>query len=165
MGRYVSSGCEDWTESRQALWDNAIHRATYSKRGQAVLRELEVALLALPEPRLIEGLLCDGTGVCMVGAIAAYRKVQSGISWEDAFKLLDESGVYDVENGDFGSIDLTARYGEHDLKMAFSLAWDMAFTNDEMLGHMTPEKRHERAVAWVRARLVAPQAQVTGGGE
>lgn len=153
MGRYISSGSEDWDEGRQALWDNAVNRATYSKRGQIVLRELEAALLALPEPRLIEGLLCDGSGVCAVGAIAAYRKVQGGLSWEDAFKALDESDQYDAEGGDFPSLDSTAQQASDTLKMAFSLAWSMAYTNDELLGHMTSEGRYERMLAWVRARL------------
>lgn len=153
MGRHIGSGCEDWDEGRQALWDNAVRRATYGKRGQAVLRELESALLALPEPKLIEGLICDGTGVCAVGAIAAYRKVQGGLSWDEAFKALDESGDYDTEDGDCGSLDETARYARDDLKMAFSLAWDMAFTNDELLEGFAPEARHERVLAWVRARI------------
>ncbi len=151
MGR--SFGGDDWDEARQALWDNAVRRATRSKRGQQVLHEIEDALLALPEKRLIEGLLCDGTGVCAVGALAAHRKVLDGLTWEQAFTALDESGSWDPEDDDYPSIDDTAQFAEQHLKMAFSLAWDVAFTNDELLGGLTPERRYERVLAWVRKRI------------
>jgi hypothetical protein len=153
VGRYWVENVE-WDEARQALWDNAVRRATFSRRGQAVLREMEAALVALPEPKLIEGLLCDGTGVCAVGAIAAYRKVQGGMTWDEAFKALDESGEGDPGDDDYGgSIDDTARFAERQIKMAFSLAWEIAFTNDEHLRRVSPEYRHERMLVWVRARI------------
>lgn len=152
MTRYVSDDL-DWDNARQCLWDNAVRRATYSKRGQTVLREIEAALLALPEKRLIEGLLCDGTGVCAVGALAAYRQVQQGQTWPEAFAVLDESGDYDPDDDDSSSVDDTARFAEKRLKMAFSLAWDLAFDNDHRYGGLAPEDRYERVLKWVRGRI------------
>lgn len=149
----------DWSESRQILWDNAIRRATQSKRGQAVLRELEAALLALPEPRLIEGFLSDGKNVCTVGALAAYRQVQSGLTWEEAMAVLDETGSYDVNDVyDRPSIDETARFAESRLKMAFSLAWDLAYDNDVGCEGITPEERYTAVLRWVRARIIKEPA-------
>ena len=143
---------DDLDESRRALWDNAVNRATYSQRGQKVLREIEAALLALPEKRLIDGVLCDGKSFCTVGALAGYRKVQAGSTWEQALAALDESDQYDIEGGDCASVTDTAQFGEHNLKMAFSLAWELAFNNDHwFLG--TPEERYEGVLKWVRARL------------
>lgn len=154
MGRsYTESDDDNWNYSRQALWDNAVRRATYSKRGQKVLREIEAALLALPEKRLIEGLLCDGTGVCAVGALAAYRKVQGGMTWTEAFSTLDESSQYDIEDGDYPSVDETAYFAEDKLKMSFAFSWDLAFNNDHRYGRLSPEARYEAVLKWVRARL------------
>lgn len=151
MSRSVNES-DEWTEARQCLWDNAVSRATYSKRGQKVLQEIEAALLALPEKRLIEGLLCDGTGVCAVGALAAHRKVLAGSTWQEAFTVLDESGDYDED--DYGnSVDDTARFAEEKLKMAFSLAWDLAYDNDHRYGALSPEERYTRVLAWVRGRI------------
>lgn len=142
-------GGEDWDYARQCLWDNAVRRATVSPRGQKALRALEAALLALPSPRLIEGALCDGSDFCAVGAMAAHRMVLEGKSWEDAIARLRWN--------DDDSVDETARFAEQELKMSFALAWDMAFENDHPLADLTPERRYEVMLAWVRARLL-PQA-------
>jgi hypothetical protein len=154
VSRYYNEDC-DWDPGRQALWDNAVNRATYSKRGQAALKELEQALLALPEKKLIDGLLCDGVGVCAVGALAAYREVKGGKTWDQAFAILDESGHYDIEDGEEASLDETAYFARDKLKMALSLAWEVAFNNDHGYGSMakTDEERYERMLTWVRARI------------
>lgn len=57
MSRYS----DDYDESfpnQAALWEANYERALKGKRGRKVLADLRDALLALPEPRLIEGALC-----------------------------------------------------------------------------------------------------------
>lgn len=141
----------DWDYARQCLWDNAVRRATHSKRGQKVLRDVEAALLALPEKRLIEGQISDGTGVCFVGALDAHRRVLEGADWQSALTAMHDPD-YDPED-DYETVDDTARWAEQHLKMAFSLAWDMAFWNDHIADRLSPEERWTAALRWVRTRI------------
>jgi hypothetical protein len=49
------------------------------KRGQAALRDLETALLEMPEKKIIRGKLADRQGhVCTVGLLALHRRVLAG---------------------------------------------------------------------------------------
>jgi hypothetical protein len=51
-------GKDGKVKDTSGLWRSNFKRALASKRGQAALRDLRDALLALPEKRLIEGALC-----------------------------------------------------------------------------------------------------------
>ena len=56
------------------LWLGAVARATNSKRGQQTLRDLEQALLAIPDKRLAYEHVAHEGDVCAVGAYAAYKE-------------------------------------------------------------------------------------------
>lgn len=56
------------------FWNEIVSRALGGSRGQQALADMEAALLALPEPKLIEGHLADDGGVCAVGAYVAHRQ-------------------------------------------------------------------------------------------
>lgn len=129
----------------EGLWYSNFRRTLKSQRGQKILRELEAALLALPEHRLIEGDVCDGKDVCAVGALGVARRVQAGASIEQALEFVRG---YAGESSIFG----TAYYGR-DLGMAWTMAWEIAVKNDEDFGHLTPEQRWEAMLAWVRSQI------------
>jgi hypothetical protein len=115
------------------LWQGNCKRSLKGRKGQAILQELEVALLALPEKRLIADHLQDEAGgVCAVGALALYKNKLTP-------ELID--GEDDME--DVGQ----------DLGMPRLVAWKVVCLNDYDLDHVTPEVRYERVLAWVRGYL------------
>lgn len=140
-----------------ALWNANCQRSLKGKAGQRELRELKAALLALPEKRLIHGLLTDTDGgVC---AIACYAK-HKGVDLSE-FDPEDESDEVGIAAG-----------------MPRLVAWKVVELNDIQLdtvwevahgpiqrGHgvykggipfirdMTPEERYEKVLAWVQKQL------------
>lgn len=151
------------------LWFQRVRTSLRGKRGQAILAELEEALLALPTKRLISGALAGSRGerlydwqvspdkpvvvptptgdVCLVGALALHRKVKAGKSVQEALvELVDED-----DDGPYS----TARTGEN-LGMSWSMAWHLGWVNDEEFRKATPEERYEKALAWVRHQRAMP---------
>ena len=150
MSRFWDSG--DDSEMPLALWRQAIENALSGRKGQATLRELEAALLALPQKRLIEGALCHDGEVCALGALALKR---GAIDPENP-PYLEDGGAAEV--GD---------WAEHHLGVRYALAWEIQWHNDEgqwqgdylRRGRAeTPEERYERVLAWVRSRIKAEAA-------
>lgn len=98
---------------------------------------------------LLEVVRQQGEGVCAIGALAWWRKVKAGVDPQEAFaqlpRLLAEDG---------GDIE-TAKLGQRDLGLTFTLAWTLASRNDEDFGGMTPEARYEAFLAWIDKQLAA----------
>ena len=44
--------------------------------------------------------------------------------------------------------------------MAFTLAWELAYRNDETFRDKTPEERHAAFVAWIDGEKTAPGTAV-----
>lgn len=157
-----------------ALWHANAERALKGKRGRRVLRDLRDALLALPEKRLIEGALCTvgsakrlerldehlsrwgleeniedngGEGVCGIGALLWHRRVKAGMDPAEAFDSLPT-----LDDGNYG-LDDTARLAASEAGLVFSLAWNLAYRNDETYEGMTPEERYAAFLAWIDAEL------------
>src|SRR5690242_7152069 len=59
------------------LWQANCDRSLAGKKGQAALRELEAALLALPAKRLIANEFDDGEDVCAIGAVFRYKRMSA----------------------------------------------------------------------------------------
>lgn len=176
MSRIVEN--DDWDDVRAVLnygrWERNTKATVKSKRGQATLRELEAALLALPVPRLHADTFCDVGGaepkVCVLGAYALYKGASSDVpedfnppprppSWSDnteAFKAAWERW-YDW-NDDRPIADEQARWAADHLGIAFTLAWNLIEKNDEEYGNASPEQRYERFLTWIRARIVEEPA-------
>src|SRR5678815_2196005 len=55
------------------LWEANQERSLKSRKGQAALRRLEAALLALPEPKLIADAIESDGMVCGLGALAKHE--------------------------------------------------------------------------------------------
>ena len=143
------------------LWQANCRRSLRGRAGQRELRELEIALLALPEKRLIHNALVDGAGgVCAIGCYAKHKGVDLS-----KFDPEDESDEVGIAAG-----------------MPRLVAWKVVELNDIMLdtvwgvadgpiqqGHrgykggipyireMTPEERYENVLAWVRENILRPE--------
>lgn len=78
MSRFGSE-YEEQFPGQAELWEANLRRAMSGKRGQAALRDLEEALLELPEKKIIRGKIADRRGqVCTVGLLALHRRTRSG---------------------------------------------------------------------------------------
>lgn len=136
------------------LWEQALYRAVNGRRGQQVLRDLERALLDLPEKQLIDGSLSDGKGVCAVGAYVAQKRVEAG---EDRDEVLEQlNGL--ARNDRWDEIDGWAAEESTILQgqaagMQLTLAVSIASLNDEYYP-VTPEQRYERVLEWVQKRIL-----------
>lgn len=179
MSRYGDDDGEDFP-NKFALWQANYERALKGRRGRQALRDLREALLALPEKKLIEGALCtvgsesrlnalpekyggrieladnvedNGEGVCAIGALLWHRKVKAGMGPDDAFGSLPtlEDANHDLDD--------TAHLAAGDAGIAYSLAWSLAYRNDETYGDLTPEDRYARFLAWINAELGDEAAQ------
>jgi hypothetical protein len=163
------------------LWERIVANALGGRRGQAALAAMEEALLALPEPKLIEGHLAADGQVCAIGALVAHRRAQEGAV--DIATVIEAMGtgvlcwcghghgvhagggacsamhigfsgearpcscvVYEPEAEE---VYETAEAGKA-AGLSHSVAWHLAFLNDETLGGRTPEERYEKMLAWVR---------------
>lgn len=98
MSRYSDEydGDEPYPNSGELWWAN-VRRALRGRRGQRDLRELERALLALPQKRLVEGYLAKGGDVCAVGALVVQRRVSRGEGREQVLAELE--AAYPVQCG------------------------------------------------------------------
>lgn len=92
----------------------------------------------------------QGCGVCANGALLWHLLVtRQGLSPDEAFAALP--AVVTADNGDM--MEETARIAEHDAGIAYTLAWELAYLNDETFRRMTPEERYEAVLGWVNALL------------
>lgn len=118
------------------LWQANCRRSLNGRAGQEALRDLESALLAMPEKRLIvDDLAVDGE-VCAVGALMRARGVPQG-------RLEEISGDDDTDV-------LAAK----EARVPRLVGWKLVELNDYELEHVTPEQRYERVLDWVRERLL-----------
>jgi hypothetical protein len=151
------SGEEDYP-GQFGLWQGNCQRSLHGKAGQSALRELESALLALPDKRLIAERLQDDWGdVCAIGAVAKQRNI------------ITEEMKADAEHS-------MERVGE-DLGMPRLVAWkvveqnDLYFNGNDLVllegpyrwpaerpyvyAPITPEQRYGKMLAWVQSQIVA----------
>lgn len=179
MSRYGDDGDYDYDPVAQRLWDANYERALKGKRGRKALADLREALLALPEPKLIEGALCtmnpekrrgtfseglarrefddelevnDGAGVCAIGALVWHRRVKAGMDPLEAFDTLPTQLASSYDLGD------TAQLAVRNVDIAYPLAWMLAWRNDETWQHKTPEERYAAFLAWIDAELTGTAA-------
>jgi hypothetical protein len=154
----INSDYEDYSDNPyfdQGRWQHNVQQATFGKRGQAALREVEAALLALPEPRLVPDYLCtlqpvsvtdDGeldvvAEFCVLGALAAHRG--------KALTELERAATW-LESDDWE----TARWAHQNLGLTETLAYTLMNENDEgPYASETPEQRFARVLGWVQSAI------------
>jgi hypothetical protein len=167
----ISYSDEEETPGQFGLWQANCRRSLKGRKGQAALRRLEAALLAMPEKALRSGKLVANDGsVCAIGALARAEG-----------KLPEPEPIYgDFEDDD---VDDTAEWATDHLDMPNLVAWKVveqndiqcdtkwvrlegpvrtAWEHDHKWPHglyeivpVPPEERYERVLAWVQAQLQA----------
>ncbi len=140
------SGYSDECENLN-LYRANVDRTIAGRRGQAFLAEMAAALDAMPDKRLVAGLLVEDGEACAMGAVALRRG-------------LDVSRIDDSEASELGSLFGISRI----------MAAEIAYINDECGERYgrpseTPEERWTRVRAWVaeNTRLRATIAVADGG--
>ncbi len=135
------SGYSDECEN-VGLWRGAVTRAIEGKRGQAFLREMAVALDAMPVKELVAGeVVRDAEHVCAIGSVAIARRLD-----------VSELNIHDGES-------VGQAFG-----VARALAQEVAFENDDdfcRFPNETPAQRWTRMRAWVADQLL-PTNDVKG---
>ena len=136
---------EDLDQWALIRWRGAVASAMKGKRGQALLKEMEAALLALPEKRLCVGWTNSADGeVCALGSVALKRKMDAGKHRVDAMAKLEREF-----NEDVGADEVGGEFG-----IADAMAQEIAYVNDEQGPYnCTPEQRYEFVLAWVRENI------------
>ena len=118
------------------MYRGAVASAIRGKRGQAFLRELRDALLALEVKELIaDELITTEGGVCALGALAKGKGIDvEGVDPENAPGV---SGLFNI---------------------AESLAREVVFINDGdyYLPEVSPARRYEVMLGWVNRQIHDP---------
>lgn len=125
--------CDDDGYIAYINYRGQVASATRGQRGQALLKDILIALNGLPARRLIAGDLEHSDGsVCAIGAAGKLRGI-------DMSKLDPEDP--ETVAGKFNIADCLAR--------------EIVFQNDENSGwrRETPEARYERMRKWVRSQI------------
>ena len=129
------------------MWRGRVASSIRGKRGQALLRELEAALVALPEKKLCQSDFANPTTgqVCALGAVALKRRLDKG---QDRATAIREIAAEFPEGEE-------AELVCEEFDIAEPLAKEITYVNDEYLTYedATPEKRYEEVLAWVRSKI------------
>ena len=139
-----SEDLDNWALIR---WRGAVASAIKGKKGQALLKEMEAALLALPEKRLCTGWVDpEASEVCALGSVALKRKMDAGKHRIDSFEELAQEFLEDV-----AANEVSDEFG-----IADAMAQEITYVNDEHGRYdETPAQRYERVLAWVRKQIVS----------
>lgn len=131
------------------MWRGRVASAIRGKRGQALLKELKKALLALPEKKLCGSAFAKDGQVCALGAVDLRRKVAAGTDHETAVKLIEK----EWPDQDQYSTEFIAGKASQDFDIAECLAQEIMYVNDEMWEVVTPEERYKLVLKWVREQI------------
>jgi len=163
MSRIEEGDCDDGTESflRGCAFEGNKHRAIHGRKGQKILRELEEALLAMPEKRLINGKFATTTivvgpsslpivdsDVCALGCLAVHREMKTGKTRAQAVMAVQSEVTSDEDDGGWEAITQAAGY----LDLVTPLAYAIVERNDEY-GGSTPEETYQRFLRWVQKKI------------
>lgn len=127
---------EFWSDE----WDSRERKAEWMRQEREVEREA-----------IAENTAYQGCGVCVNGALLWHRLVRRGMAADEAFAALPSV----LEPGIDDELEETARIAEKDAGIAYTLAWELAYRNDETYRAMTPEERYTAFLAWIDGQLAA----------
>ena len=137
---------DDEPNLSEGRWIARVKAVMKGKPGKRSFGQLVRALLTLPQKRLIAGSLCDGTGVCAIGALGYRHYVDQGMTPQSAWKKMRGA----ARCGDFSDGPGIDEFGRDELGLTETLAWLIAEKNDEQWGHETPEYRYRVMLDWAR---------------
>lgn len=167
MSRVTSWEDDEPYPNASALFGANVERALNGKRGQALLKEIEAALLALPSKRLIGSAICEKGEVCLLGAVAIERAMKAGKTRVEALADLEKNAVEWGQCDEPEALDDDNMFAYLkdllDIKQE-SLAWQLVYENDESGWETSPdsiyagpgkgpERRYQRMLKWVQARI------------
>ena len=115
-----------------------------------------------PEPNLegvadLDALIRpQGEGVCAIGALVWHRKVKAGMDPAEAFASLP-----DLADEGTDALQETAHLAKEEAGLTFTLAWELAYRNDETYGRKTPEERWTAFIEWIDRELAEKPAEAT----
>lgn len=95
----------------------------------------------------------EGEGCCINGALQWYRRVCGGMDAVAAFASLPPLADADGDDPMRETAEVMTQEG-----LAFTMAYELAFRNDETYGEMTPEARYTAFLAWIENRLAGVPA-------
>jgi hypothetical protein len=139
-----------------ALYEQAIENALNGKRGQAVLRELEASLLALPEKKLAHGVIAHEGQFCAVGLLAKNRLERGEkiiVGKQNPKTIATVAELEEMFGGEQDDPWNTVILGK---AMGFTeaLATQIAYKNDGYEEDDTPpEVVYARVLKWVQSRI------------
>lgn len=134
---------EDY-QNAAILWEANQERSLKSRKGQAALRRLEAALLALPEPKLIaDAIEADGS-VCGLGALAKFEHYEGNLE-------LPEASWSDWGSGPEIEDAMLALAKALDIPKLVAIA--IIRENDDDWNVATPEARYQKVLSWTRSWL------------
>ena len=90
----------------------------------------------------------QGEGVCAVGALLWHQKVKAGMDPAEAFASLPTVAGDDDADPMTETADLGKQAG-----LTFTLAWELAYRNDETYDLKSPEDRYTAFLAWIDREL------------
>src|SRR5262249_27200741 len=90
----------------------------------------------------------DGEGVCAIGAYLWHRKVRAGMDPAEAFDSLPL--IFGGEDGSYDTANAAKAAG-----VAYCLAWDLAYRNDQTFAGKPPEERWQAFMDWIDSELGA----------
>lgn len=152
------------------LWQANCRRSLRGKAGQAALKRLEAALVALPEKRLISGRLVDNAAnVCAIGALAKAEGIlpdpEPSDDWdtEDYWDEDEDAADFAAERLGFPRLVAWKVVEQNDIIL--DTVWEVAYGplrpheahykgGLSVVRDMTPEERYGKMLAWVRANII-----------
>lgn len=138
----------------QAAAQAAANAGVYGEAQAARYAEWEQRESQRGHDRLAAQITEDGEGVCAVGAYAWYQLTsKKGHDPDVAFAMLPTLSP-DAPDDGHGSCEIseTAMVGE-DAGLARTLAWELAYRNDETFARLTPGQRWAAFVEWINVIL------------
>lgn len=143
----------NWDSDDAALalgrWNARVKKVLNGRPGKTALRAFVKVLEAMPHKQLIEGALCDGTGVCVNGALVYRKWVDGGMAPKEAWKRLKvASGRSDDE---YETYEQTIAVASEELGITRTLAELMAQENDYAYG--TPKQRYNTVLHWAKQHM------------
>lgn len=128
------------------LWEANQERSLKGRKGQAALRRLETALLALPEPKLIADAIEDADGlVCGLGALAKYEGYQGSLELPEV--------SFDAWGNTSSEVEDAMLTLADSLNVPKLVAVAIIYNNDDSWRTQTPEARYTKLLAWTRSWL------------
>jgi len=170
MSRVGDYDGDEYFPNQWALWQRSFELAKNSKRGLKALEDIRAALLALPQKRLISRALCtvgkaeeladepdrygergelleQGEGVCVVGAYAWYKRVEGGMTADEAFRSLPLGPDYDDPS-------VTVTEGTK-AGLRETLGWWLMQINDDRFEGTDPEARYRGVLQFIEDQIAA----------